>query len=224
MIGRWWAEAGKYNVLPIDGSMLQRLNVERPTIAKARSAFVYYPGGSPVPFAAAPKVYNRPFTITADVQIPEAGAQGILIAHGGRVGGYSFFVKDSRLHFVYNFLGREFFTVVSNTEVPAGDAVLRYEFEPTGEADLAAGKGVPATGQLYIDSKLVGAIDMPHTVPNIFSSEGLTCGHDGGSRVAPNHYNDAFPFTGTIRRVTIDLAGDLIVDTGTDLKVAMARQ
>jgi hypothetical protein len=121
MVGRWWAEAGKYNVMPLDGSLLERLNVERPTIAKPRDSFVYYPGGSPVPFSAAPKVYNRAFSITADVQIPEAGAEGVLVAHGGRVGGYSFFVKDSRLHFVYNFLGRDFFTVVPNTEVPAGD-------------------------------------------------------------------------------------------------------
>ena len=96
-----------------------------------------------MPFSAAPKVYNRAFSITADVQIPDAGAEGVLIAHGGRVGGYSFFVKDSQLHFVYNFLGRDFFTVVSDTEVPTGDVSLRYEFEPTGEPDFAAGKGVP---------------------------------------------------------------------------------
>ena len=67
---------------------------------------------------------------------------------------------------------------------------LRYEFEPTGEPDFAAGKGVPARGELYIDGTLVGAVDMPHTVPNIFSTEGLTCGYDGGSRVAPDHYDD----------------------------------
>ena len=143
MVGRWWAEAGKYNVMPIDGSMLERLSVERPTIAEPRDTFVYYPGGSPVPFSAAPKVYNRPFSITADVQIPDGGAEGVLVAHGGRVGGYTFFVKDSRLHFVYNFLGRDFFTVASNTDVPVGDVSLRYEFEPTGEPDFAAGKGVP---------------------------------------------------------------------------------
>ncbi len=195
MVGRWWAEAGKYNVMPLDGSMLQRMNVERPTIAKPRDRFVYYPGGSPVPFSAAPKVYNRAFSITADVQIPDAGAEGVLIAHGGRVGGYSFFIKDSRLHFVYNFLGRDFFKVSSNADVPTGEVTVRYELEPTGEADFAAGKGVPARGELYIDRKLVGAVDMPHTVPNIFSSEGLTCGHDGGSRVAPDDYTDGFPFT-----------------------------
>jgi arylsulfatase A-like enzyme len=224
MVGRWWAEAGKYNVMPIDGSLLERLSVERPTIAKPRNTFVFYSGGSPVPFSAAPKVYNRAFSITADVQIPEAGAEGVLIAHGGRVGGYSFFVKENRLHFVYNFLGRDMFTVVSNTEIPAGDVSLRYELEPTGEPDLKSGKGVPALGQLYIDKKLVGAIDMPYTVPTIFSSEGLTCGYDGGSRVAPDHYHDNFAFTGTLKRVTVDLSGDLIVDSDTDMKVALARQ
>jgi arylsulfatase len=224
MIGRWWAEAGKYNVLPLDGSLLERLNVERATIARPRDKFVYYPGGSPVPFSAAPKVYNRAFSITADVQIPEGGAQGVLIAQGGRVGGYSFFVKDTKLHFVYNFLGRDFFTISSNTDVPVGEASLRYEFEPTGEPDFTVGKGVPATGQLYIDQQLVGAVDMPHTVPNIFSTEGLTCGYDGGSRVAPDFYQDAFPFNGTLKRVTIDLSGELIDDSATDMKVAMARQ
>ena len=117
-----------------------------------------------------------------------------------------------------------FFTVASNRDLPAGDVALRYEFEPTGKPDFAAGKGVPANGQLYIDGKLVGAIDMPYTVPNIFGTEGLTCGHDGGSRVAPDHYQDAFPFTATLKRVTFDLSGDLITDTDTDLKIAMARQ
>ena len=107
---------------------------------------------------------------------------------------------------------------------PAATYRSVFELEPTGKPDFAAGKGVPANGQLYIDEKLVGAIDMPHTVPNIFSTEGLTCGHDGGSRVAPEHYQDNFAFTGTLKRVTIDLSGDLIVDSDTDMKVAMARQ
>jgi arylsulfatase len=224
MVGRWWAEAGKYNVLPIDGSALPRLNVERPTIARPRSQFVFYPGGSPVPFAACPKVYNRPFSITADVVIPAEGAEGILLAQGGRTGGYTFFVKDQKLRFIYNYLGRDKFNLVSDEAVPAGEVVLRYEFEPNGQPDPAAGKGTPALGQLYINDKLVGATQMPHTVPNMFGTEGLSCGYDGGDRVAPDEYTDAFRFTGTIKRVTLDLSGDLIPDTQTDLKVAMARQ
>ena len=109
MIGRWWAEAGKYQVLPIDGSALERLNVERPTIARPRNKYVYYQGGSGIPFTAAPKVYNRPWTVTADVVIQKGGAEGVLMAQGGRTGGYTFFVKNQRLHFLYNYLGRDKF-------------------------------------------------------------------------------------------------------------------
>ena len=224
LVGRWWAEAGKYGVMPLDGDARARIALERPTIARQRDKFVYYPGGSPVPFAATPKVYNRPFSITADTVVPDGGAEGILIAHGGRVGGYAFFVKDQKLHFVYNFLGRDIFVVTSNTDVPTGEVSLRYEFEPTGQPDLAAGKGVPGRGELYIDEKLVGAIEMPHTVLLIFSTEGLTCGYDGASRVAPDAYSDEFRFTGTLKRVTLDLSGELIQDSANDLKIAMARQ
>ena len=78
--------------------------------------------------------------------------------------------------------------------------------------------------RLYINKKLVASIDMPHTVPILFGTEGLTCGYDGGDRVAPEEYKDAFPFSGTITRVTLDLSGDLIQDTAADLKIAMARQ
>ena len=224
MIGRWYTEAGKYNVMPIDGSVIQRLNVERPTISRPRDRFVFYQNGSPVPFAAAPKTYNRPWSITAEVVIPEGGAEGVLIAQGGRTGGYTFFVKDQRLHFLYNYLDRDKFWLRSNEEVPEGEVELRYEFEPTGKPDFAKGKGVPARGQLYINRKLAANIDMPHTVPIMFGTEGLTCGYDGGAPVAPEEYSDTFPFTGTISRVTLDLSGELIKDAEADLKVAMARQ
>ena len=180
--------------------------------------------GSPIPFAATPKIYNRAFSITADAVVPDGGAEGVLIAQGGATGGYSFFVKNGQLQFVYNYLGRDSFTVASNTDVPTGDVSLRYEFEPTGEADFAVGKGVPARGELYINKELVGVVDMPHTVPIMFGTEGMTCGRDGGSRVAPDAYSDDFAFTGTLTRVTMDLSGDLIPDTETDVRIAMACQ
>ncbi|HMH57936.1 MAG TPA: sulfatase-like hydrolase/transferase, partial [Galbitalea sp.] len=224
MVGRWWTEAGKYGVMPLDGDARSRLGLERPTIARPREKYVYYPGGAPVPFAATPKLYNRPFSITAEVTIAPGGSEGILLAQGGRVGGYAFFTKDQRLHFVYNYLGRDTFEVHSNEDIPTGDGSLRYEFEPTGEPDFAAGKGVPGVGQLYINDRLVGAVDMPHTVPVLFSTEGLTCGYDGGSRVVPDVYADAFPFAGTLKRVTLDVTGNLIDDSTSDLRIAMARQ
>ncbi len=224
LIGRWWAEAGKYQVLPIDGSALQRLNVERPTIARPRNTFVYYAGGSGIPFTAAPKVYNRPWSITADVVIPKGGAEGILLAQGGRTGGYAFFVKDQKLFFLYNWLGRERFWLTSDETIPEGEVELRYEFEPTGAPDIPKGLGVPATTQLYINRKLVGAVDLPYSVLNMFGTQGLSCGYDGGEPAAPDRYTGRFPFTGTIRRVTLDLSGDLIQDAEADMKIAMARQ
>ena len=224
MIGRWWAEAGKYQVLPIDGSAFERINVERPTIAKPRNKYVYYQGGSPVPFTAAPRTYNRPWSITADVVIPEGGAEGVLLAQGGNTGGYTFFVKDQHLHFLYNWLGHDKFWLHSSETIPEGEVELRYEFEPTGKPDVAQGRGVPAKGQLYINRKLVASIDMPFSILNMWGTEGLTCGYDGGDRVAADEYSDAFSFTGTIQRVTLDLSGELIPDSEADMKIAMMRQ
>ena len=224
MVGRWWAEAGKYQVLPIDGTAFERFAAERPAIAGPRSKFVYYPGGSPVPLTVTPKIYNRPWSITADVVIPKDGAEGVLVAHGGNTGGYAFFIKNQHLYFVYNWLGHDRFWVRSNEVVPEGEVELRYEFEPTGRPDPAHGRGVPARGELYIDRKLVGVVDMPFSALTMLAAEGLTCGYDGGDRVAPEEYPDEFRFTGTIKRVTLDLSGELIPDAEADLRIAMARQ
>jgi arylsulfatase len=156
--------------------------------------------------------------------IPSGGAEGILLAQGGRTGGYAFFVKDKKLRFIYNYLGRDIFNVTSDLEIPEGEVELCYEFEPTGQPDFTVGKGVPALGQLYINRKLVGAVQIPHSVPIMFGTEGLSCGYDTGDRVAPDEYSDEFKFTGTIKRVTLDLSGDLIPDAEADLRIAMARQ
>jgi arylsulfatase len=148
----------------------------------------------------------------------------VLLAQGGFTGGYTFFVKDGKLHFLYNWLGHDKFWLHSNATVPQGEVELRYEFEPTGKPNIAEGKGVPARGQLYINRKLVGSIDMPFSILNFWGTEGLTCGYDGGDRVAAEEYSDMFAFTGTIKRVIMDLSGELIQDSEADMKIAMARQ
>ena len=224
MIGRWWAEAGKYNVLPLDGDVRSRLVVERPTIARPRNKIVIYPGGSSIPFSATPKLYNRPWSITAEVVIPEGGAEGVLLAQGGRIGGYVFFVKEKRVYFLYNYLGRDKFWLKSDAVLPEGEVELRYEFEPSGPPIPAEGKGVAAKGQLYINRKLVAAIDMPFSVLAMFGTQGLSCGYDAGDPAAPEEYQAPFRFTGTIKRVTLDISGELIPDSETDMKIAMARQ
>jgi hypothetical protein len=156
--------------------------------------------------------------------IPQGGAEGVLLAQAGRTSGYTFFVKDQRLYFLYNWLGRDKWWLKSNEAIPEGDVELRYEFEPTGKPDPAQGHGVPARGQLYINRKLVASIDMPYSILVMFGTQGLTCGYDGAEPAAPEEYSGEFRFTGTIKRVTMDLSGELIPDTEADMKIAMRRQ
>lgn len=223
MIAQWYVEAGKYDVLPIDGSALQRLMTERPQIAESRDRYVYRPGTQTVPFFAAPRLLNRPHSITADADIPTGGAEGVLLCQGTRVGGWSFYIKDGKLHYAHNYVARAIYTVASADPVPAGRHELRFEFEPTDKPDVAHGKGTPGRAQLYIDRHLVGETDLPVTTPLAFTPGALSCGANPGSAVTPD-YQAPFQFTGTLYSVTVDLSGDLIVDSEAEIRMAMARQ
>jgi arylsulfatase A-like enzyme len=223
MIATWYVEAGKYDVMPIDGSALARMVVEKPMIAAPRDSYTYLPNTQSVPNFAAPKVLNRPHSITADVEIPEEGAEGVLLSQGTAAGGYSFFIKDGKLRYVHNYVGRELLGVESEDVVPPGKHELRFEFEPTGEPDLAHGKGAPGRLQLYIDGSLVGDSDAAVTTPFVFNPGTLTCGADPGSPVTPD-YVAPFTFTGTLHSVTLDVSGELIEDTEAELRAHLARQ
>jgi arylsulfatase len=223
LVELWWQEAERYKVLPLDSSMQARLATVRPQTSKARTRFVYYPGASVVPAFAAPRVYNRPHSIEADVDLPAGGAEGVLVAQGGDAGGYAFYMKDGQLCFVYNYVGLDRFELRAGDGLTEGRHALRYEFEPTGEPDIANGKGVPGRGQLYVDGKLVANTEYPHTTPLLFELEGLSCGFDFGAPAA-EVYTPPFPFTGTIRQVSIDLGGELIVDDESALRLLMAQQ
>ena len=223
MIATWYVEAGKYDVMPVDGSGVPRMAGEKPLIAAPRDRFVYYPGTQSVPFFAGPRVLNRPHSITADVEIPEAGAEGVLLAQGTSAGGFTLYVKDRRLHYTHNWVARELLHVASDTELSAGRHELRFEFEPTGEPDPAKGHGSPGRLQLYIDGELVGDREVPFTTPFAFNPGALTCGADPGSTVTDD-YEAPFRFSGTIHTVTVDLSGELISDPEAELKVHMARQ
>jgi arylsulfatase len=223
MIAAWYVEAGKYKVLPIDGSGLQRFAQERPQIAVERTSYTYYPDTQTVPLHVAAKVLNRPHSITADVEIPRGGAEGVLLCQGTGAGGYSFYVKDGKLHYAHNYVGRAIYKVVSGDRVPEGRHQLRFEFEPTGKPDIPNGKGTPIRALLYIDGKLVGAAEIPVTTPIVFNPGGLTCGANPGLPITPE-YRSPFKFTGTIYGVTVDVSGDLIKDSEAELRLVMARQ
>jgi arylsulfatase len=223
MITRWYVEAGKYQVLPLDGSVMQRFATERPRLTQDRSQYIFYPDLSVVPIGSTPAVFNRPHSITAEVDIPADGAEGVLLAQGGVAGGYVFYMKDDKLHYIHNYLGLEELKVTSTMDVPEGKVTLRYEFEPTGEPDLRNGKGAPGRGQLYIDGDLVGNAEFSTTVPILFGIEGLSCGYDFGEAVS-HEYDAPFTFTGTIKQVAVDLSGELIKDDEAEMRRLLAQQ
>jgi arylsulfatase len=223
MIAQWYVEAGKYNVLPVDGRGQQRFADERPQIAKDRSSYTFYPGTQEVPMNASAQIINRPHSITADVDF-KPGDEGVLISQGGIDGGYVFYVQDGKLHYLYNYVARKNFHVESVKEIPKGAQQLRFEFEVTGKPEILKGKGAPGHAQLYIDGALVGQIEMDVTNPLAL---GLACGAavgaDPGSPVT-DKYEAPFVYTGKLNHVTIDVSGELIRDTEAEMRQIMARQ
>jgi len=222
MVTQWYVEAGKYNVLPVDGRTMQRAMEERPLIAVDRPSYTYYPGTQVVPMP--PSTFNRPHSFTADVEIPASGAEGVLLSMGGVDGGYSFYLKDEKLCYLHNYVGKEVLIVRSRDSVPAGRHELRFEFEPTGAPDIRKGKGSPGRAQLYIDKKLVGQMEMAVTTPVSYGiGAGLSVGADVGSPVTSD-YGAPFPFTGKLFTVKVDVSGELIQDDELTMRKIMARQ
>ena len=223
MIGLWYVEAGKYQVMPVDGSGLARMIAEKPAAAPPRDHYTYRPNTQSIPNFAAPRVLNRPHSITASVEIPDSGAEGVLFCQGTAAGGYSLFVQDGRLHYVHNYVGRSLHKVSTQEPLKPGPHELRFEFEPTGQPDLAAGKGAPGRLQLYVDGELLANTEAPMTTPFMFNPGGVSCGANPGSPVTPD-YPSPFKFTGVLHEVTVDVSGELIQDPEAELRAHMARQ
>jgi arylsulfatase A-like enzyme len=224
LIATWYVEAGKYHVLPVDGRGMPRMLDERPQITKDRKRYTFYPHTQAVPDNAGPRLLNRTHSISADVEIPDGGAEGVLVSFGGVDGGYCLYIQNNRLQYVHNYVARDYLCVESTVPVPAGHHELRYEFEVTGPPDFANGKGTPGRGQLYIDSQLVGQADFPHTTPfSLGLTGGITVGADPGAPVAP-FYKTPFEFTGTLHSVTFDVSGNVIADSESEMRMILARQ
>jgi len=223
LIAMWYAEAGKYNVFPIDSSMSERLMMERPQVGEPRAQYIFRPHTQTLPFWVGPRVLNRAHSVTADAEVPDSGAAGVLLCQGSNAGGWTFYVQDNRLHYAHNYVSRAIYRIAGTDPIPAGRHQLRFEFEPTGKPDFAHGKGAPGRAQLYIDGQLIAHTEFPVTTPVGLNPGGLTCGANPGSAIVGD-YQAPFPFTGTLHTVTVDLSGDLITDTESEMRMAMARQ
>jgi arylsulfatase len=197
----FWVEAAKYDVLPLDDRVALRVDpLTRPGVTAGRTHFTYYPGTVRVPEMSAPRMKNRSYTISADVVIPEGGAEGMLFTQGGRFGGHGLFVQRGKLVYVYNLAGARVTTITSTETLPLGEATLRYEF-----ASDPGAQGPGGVGRLFVNGRHVGEGRIERTAPNRFSlDEGMDVGEDTGTPVC-EAYQTPFKFTGTLRRVTVDL-------------------
>jgi arylsulfatase A-like enzyme len=228
MIGMWYVEAGKYDVLPIDSRGTLRFADERPQIAVDRKKYVYYPGTQVVSLNAAPRLVNVAHAVSADVTVPAEGGDGVLLSMGGNDGGYVFYVERGKLTYGYNYVADQRFKIQSDTDVPAGEHVLSFEFTPTGKPDIANGKGVPADIKLFVDGKQVGSGKLPVTIPlSLGLSAGVCVGADAGAPVMED-YTPPYRFNGRVKKVLIDISGEPFEDKEAQVQAylaqAMARQ
>ncbi|HEV2690224.1 MAG TPA: hypothetical protein VGV35_16820, partial [Bryobacteraceae bacterium] len=197
----FWAEAARYNVLPLDDRGGARFDANlRPSLNPGRKKFEFYPGTIRLPEGAAPNLKNRSFSIAADAEIPPSGAEGVLLTQGGRFGGYTFFVQGGRLHFAYNYLNKARYTIDSTEALPSGKVALKCDFAYDG-----GGPGKGGMASLFVNGKKVGEGRIEKTVRLVFSlDETFDVGEDTGTP-ASESYRVPFRFTGTLHRIDVEL-------------------
>ncbi len=203
-------EAIKYSVLPLDDRVLERLNaalVGRPDLMDGRTSLTLYEGMHGISENAFIDIKNRSFKITAETQIPSGGADGVLLAQAGKFGGWSFYLKDGKPTFTYNWLGQKHYTITATESVPAGAATIAFDFAYEGGG---AGKG--GTGTITVNGKQIAQGRIDQTQGFFFSAdEGADVGCDLSTAVSEN-YQVPFKFTGQIGKVTIDIKAPQTAD------------
>ena len=221
----WLIEATKYNVLPLDDRTSERLEptmAGRPTLIRGNSQ-LFFPGMGRLSENSVVSIKNKSFSVTAEIEVPAGGANGVIIAQGGRFGGWSLYAKDGKAKFVYNVLGIQEFATAADAPIPAGTHQVRMEFTYDG-GGLAKGGDVT----LYHDGKPVGTGRVGATQPMVFSADETTdIGYESGTTVSADYSAATSRFTGKINWVQIDLGDDdhdHFIDPEERLRVAMARQ
>jgi arylsulfatase len=221
----WMIEASKYNVLPLDDRTVERANPDlagRPQLVRG-SRQLLFGGMGRLTESSVVNTKNKSHAITAEISMPRAGGEGIIIAMGGLTGGFSLYLKDDKLKYCYNFFGVEQYYVESNAVMPAGTHQVRMEFAYDG-GGMAKGGAVA----LFVDGKKVGEGRVEHTVPGPFSAD-ETCdiGTESGSPVTTDYATRAL--TGEVNWVEIDVGqaaedADHMLSPEERLRLAMAIQ
>jgi len=220
-------EASKYNVFPLDDRRIERFNPDiagRPTLIRGNSQILFGKMGR-LTESSVVNIKNKSHAVTAELDVPEGGANGVIVAQGGAYGGWAVYAKDGRPSYCYNLLGLRRFKVHGDTEIPAGEHQVRVEFAYDG-----GGLGKGGTVTLYLDGKEVGEGRVDGTQPMIFSGDETTdVGSDTATPVSDDYNARNSAFTGRIRWVQIDLGEDAedadhLISPEELLRVAMSRQ
>jgi len=205
-------EARKYQVLPLDTSVLPRMITQRPSITAGRNEFTWTHPLIGTPNGDAPSVLNASYTFTADVDIPEGGAEGMLITQGGRFAGYGFYVLKNKPVFLWNLIDLERVRWNGAEALTPGKHVLEFDFkyDGLGAATLAfnnfSGVGRGGMGTLKVDGKVVAQHEMPKSLPFTLAwDESLDIGSDTLTGVDDGDYQPPFTFTGKLNKVTLKI-------------------
>jgi arylsulfatase len=214
-------EAGKYNVLPLDNSILPRLVTPRPSATAGRTVFTYTGPNAGIPVSNAPSILNKDYTITAEVSIPKRGADGMIATMGGRFGGYALYLLKGKPVFVYNLLDLERFRWEGGVgaadwlgdSLTPGKHTIVFDFKYDGPGPAKGGTGV-----LSVDGKELARKKVEHTIPFLMSiDESFDIGSDTRTGV-DDSYKLPFVFTGTIDKLTFKLGPSQL--SAADQKVA----
>ncbi|WP_211256115.1 hypothetical protein [Edaphobacter aggregans] len=197
-------EAIANNVLPIDDRSIERVNAKlagRPDLMAGRTSLTLYEGMKGISENVFLNIKNSSLSITADVEVPQTPAHGVIIAEAGRFGGWSLYLKDGKPTYTYNYLGLQRFTIASPQPLPAGKATIRFDFAYDG------GMGKGGTGTISVNGQKVAEGRIEHTQCCIFSAdEGADVGIDDGTPVTEDYEaGEPSKFIGKIDKVTVEL-------------------
>jgi arylsulfatase A-like enzyme len=207
----FWAEAAKYQVLPLDSTVATRLVQPRPNLAAGRTEFTWSGAITGTPNGDAPNILNASFNFKADVDIPQGGAEGMIVTQGGRFAGYGFYVQKGKPVFLYNFFDLQRLRWEGPDALSPGKHMLEFDFkyDGLGAGTLAfnnvSGIGRGGTGVLKVDGKEVAQQNMEHSIPLIMQwDENFDIGADTGTPVAED-YQVPFKFTGKLNKLTLTI-------------------
>lgn len=199
----FWDEARKYQVLPLLAGLSTYMGPKFIPPRSALTHFEYLAGTENIPPTVCPQIFNRSYTVNADIEVPASGADGVLMANADYLGGYALYVEDKKPRFTYSFMGIKNDTIVSSEDLPSGKVNLKYEFVSDKPGSMGAG----GTQRLYINGKQVAEGRIEQTMAMLTTSfAGFDIGKDNGLPVSRSYESKLpFAFTGKINKVTVDL-------------------